>query len=134
MHAFLESMNPGVPRVMGQSARPQTLGQMLEVAKIYAAADDDSRAKAKSLGMNYFGVNGRKARSNKKPASEGTAEVNAAFGKGGQGNGGKWCNNKEDAEAKMQHLRQNWDKLKKMSSAPTTPISAHPHTPMPSAV
>ena len=61
MHAFLESMNPGVPSVIVQSARPQTLGQMLEVANIYAAEDDDSRAKAKSLGMDYFGVNGQKA-------------------------------------------------------------------------
>ena len=42
MHAFLESMNPRVPCVMVQSARPQTLGQMLEVANIYAAVDDDS--------------------------------------------------------------------------------------------
>ena len=60
MHAFLESMNPVVPRVMVQSTRPQTLGQMLDVANIYAAADDDSRAKAKSLGMDYFGYNNRK--------------------------------------------------------------------------
>ena len=90
MNAFVDSINPGVPRVMVQSARPQTLGQMLEVANIYAAADDDSRAKAKSLGIDYFGSGNRKARPEKKPAPEGTAEVNAAFGKGGQGNGGKW--------------------------------------------
>ena len=90
MHAFLESMNPGVSRVMVQSARPQTLGQMLEVANIYAAADDDSRAKAKTLGIDYYGCSNRKARSKKKPAPDGPAEVNAAFAKEGQGNGGKW--------------------------------------------
>ena len=67
MHAFVEGMNPGVPRVMVQSARTQTLGQMLEVANIYAAADDDSRAKAKTLGIDYFGANSRKARPKKKP-------------------------------------------------------------------
>ena len=133
MHAFLESMNPGVPRVMVQSARPQTLGQMLEVANIYAAADDDSRAKAKSLGIDYFGSSNRKARPEKKPAPEGTAEVNAAFTKGGQGNGGKWRNNKEDVEAKMQNLRQNWDKLK-IAQCATTPVLAHLRTPTPNAV
>ena len=110
MHAFVEGLNPGVPRVMVQSAKTTTLGQMLEVANTYAAADDDSRAKAKTLGMDYFGANSRKARPEKKNTPEG-AEVNATFGKG-QGNGGKWRNNKEDAEAKLQHLRQNWDKLK----------------------
>ena len=85
---------------------------MLEVANIYAAADNDSRAKAKSLGIDYYGCSSRKARSDKKPASDGPAEVNVAFTKGGQGNGGKWRNNKEHAEAKMNNLPQNWDKLK----------------------
>ena len=70
---------------MVQSTRPQTLGQMLEVANIYAAADDDSRTKAKSLGIDYYGCSNRKARSEKKPASDGPAEVNAAFLKGWQG-------------------------------------------------
>ena len=112
MHAFLESMNPGVPRVMVQFARPQRLGQMLEVANTYAAAYDDSRAKAKSLGIDYYGYSNRKARTDKKPAPDRPAEVNAAFAKGGQGNEGKWRSNKEDAEAKMQNLRQNWDKNK----------------------
>ena len=101
---------------------------MLEVANIYAAADDDSRAKAKTLGMDYFGTNNRKARSEKKATPEGTAEVNATFGKGGHGNGGKWRNNKEDAEAKMQHLRQNWDKLKNEQCAHHSRFGTPSHT------
>ena len=47
-------------RVMVQSAKSQDLGHMLEVANTFAATDDDSRAKAKSLGMDYFGYNNRK--------------------------------------------------------------------------
>jgi hypothetical protein len=122
MHAFLESMNPGVPHVMVQSARPQTLGQMVEVANIYAAADDDSRAKAKSLGMDNFGYNNRKQKAEEKPAQEAPAEVNVAFSKGRQGSGGKWEGNKEEAEARMQHLRQNWEKLKKWKLRPPLPF------------
>ena len=113
---------------MVQSARPQTLGQMLEVANVYAAADDDSRAKAKTLGIDYYGCSSRKARPEKKQVTDGPAEVNAAFGKGGQGNGGKWRNNKEDAEAKMQHLRQNWDKLKNEQCAHHSHFGTPSHT------
>ena len=80
---------------MVQSTRPQTLGQMLEVANIYAAADDDSRAKVKSLGMDYFGYNNRKKNAEKKETQDAPAEVNAAFSKGGQGSCGKWKGNKE---------------------------------------
>ena len=101
---------------------------MLEVVNIYAAADDDSRAKAKSLGMDYFVSSNRKARPKKKSAPEGTAEVNAAFAKGGQGNGGKWRNNKEDAEAKMQNLRQNSDKLKNKQCAHHSRFGTPSHT------
>ena len=53
-----------------------------------------SRAKAKSLGMDYFGYNSRKQKAEKKPTQEAPAEVNAAFSKGGQGSGGKWKGNK----------------------------------------
>ena len=128
MHAFLESMNPGVPRVMVQSARPQTLGQVLEVANICAAADDDSRAKAKSLGMDYFGYNSQKQKAEKKPTQETPTEVNAAFSKGGQGLGGKWKGNKEEAEARMQHLRQNWEKLKNEKCAHHSRFGTPSHT------
>ena len=101
---------------------------MLEVANIYAAADDDSRAKAKSLGMDYFGYNNRKPKAEKKATQDAPAEVNAAFSKDGQGSGGKWKGNKEEAEARMQHLRQNWDKLKNEKCAHHTRFGTPSHT------
>ena len=44
MHAFLEDMSPGVPRVMVQSTKTRYLGHMLEVENTFATADDDTRA------------------------------------------------------------------------------------------
>ena len=66
MHAFLEGMSPDIVRVMVQSTKSQDLGHMLEVANTFTAADDDSRDKGKSLGIDYYGLSTRQGRSNKK--------------------------------------------------------------------
>lgn len=100
MHAFTEGLGPGIVSVMVQSAHTPDLGTMLEVANNFATSDDATRAKSKSLG-----------RPDKKAAHEGTSEVNADFGKGGQSSGGKWRDNKVD-KRKMSHIKLNWDKIK----------------------
>jgi len=129
IHAFMQSLKRGnMMRYMLQSQNLQRLGDLLDSANNFAAAEDDARAEDGNIRMD---IDIEKKSGNRRKGHGGeqagpSAEVAFASGKGGQGN--KWKSKKGDDGQGPKPPKITYDDIKDQPCAHHIKLGKCTHT------